>query len=303
MLSKEIKVNPKVQKAIDNNKSIVALESTLISHGLPYPENINVAKESIKAVEDSGSIAATIGIINGEIIIGLNANEIELLATSKNVEKVSLHNIALSLFHKHNAATTVAATINIASKVGIKFFATGGIGGVHLGSENNSDISADLNELSRNRMFVISSGAKSILDLEKTFETLETYGIPRIAYQSDYMPGFWYDETIYAVDQNFQNIDDISNYLKLIEETNHNSSVLIFNKVPKKFSIEKSLIENWINKSIEKAKLNHIRGKDVTPFLIAEINALSKNKTLEANTALIINNALLAGKISNKFNS
>ena len=303
MLSKEIKINPKVQEALDNNKSIVALESTLISHGLPYPENINVAKESIKAVEDSGSVAATIGIINGEIIIGLNANEIELLATSKNVEKVSLHNIALSLFHKHNAATTVATTINIASKVGIKFFATGGIGGVHLGSENNSDISADLNELSRNRMFVISSGAKSILDLEKTFETLETYGIPRISYQSDYMPGFWYDETIYAVDQNFQNIDDIANYLKLIEETNHNSSVLIFNKVPKKFSIEKSLIENWINKSIEKAKLNHIRGKDVTPFLIAEINALSNNKTLEANTALIINNALLAGKISKKFNS
>ena len=303
MISKKIKVNPKVREALENNKSIVALESTLISHGLPYPENINVAKESIKAVEDSGSVAATIGIINGEIIIGLNDNEIELLATSKNVEKVSLHNIALSLFHNHNAATTVATTINIASKVGIKIFATGGIGGVHLGSENNSDISADLTELSRNRMFVISSGAKSILDLEKTFETLETYGIPRISYKSDYMPGFWYDETIYAVDQNFTNVDDISDYLKLIEETNHNSSVLIFNKVPKKYSIEKNLIENWINKSIEKAKLNQIRGKDLTPFLISEINALSKNKTLEANTALIINNALLAGKISNKFNS
>ena len=303
MISKKIKVNPKVREALENNKSIVALESTLISHGLPYPENINVAKESIKAVEDSGSVAATIGIINGDIIIGLNDNEIELLATSKNVEKVSLHNIALSLFHNNNAATTVATTINIASKVGIKIFATGGIGGVHLGSENNSDISADLTELSRNRMFVISSGAKSILDLEKTFETLETYGIPRISYKSDYMPGFWYDETIYAVDQNFTNVDDIANYLKLIEKTNHNSSVLIFNKVPKKYSIEKNLIENWINKSIEKAKLNHIRGKDLTPFLISEINALSKNKTLEANTALIINNALLAGKISNKFNS
>ena len=303
MISKKIKVNPKVREALENNKSIVALESTLISHGLPYPENINVAKESIKAVEDSGSVAATIGIINGDIIIGLNDNEIELLATSKNVEKVSLHNIALSLFHNNNAATTVATTINIASKVGIKIFATGGIGGVHLGSENNSDISADLTELSRNRMFVISSGAKSILDLEKTFETLETYGIPRISYKSDYMPGFWYDETIYAVDQNFINVDDIANYLRLVEETNHNSSVLIFNKVPKKYSIEKNLIENWINKSIEKAKLNQIRGKDLTPFLISEINALSKNKTLEANTALIINNALLAGKISNKFNS
>ena len=303
MLSNKIKVNTKVQEALENNKSIVALESTLISHGLPYPENINVAKESIKAVEDSGSVAATIGIINGDIIIGLDDNEIEILATSKNVEKVSLHNIALSLFHKQNAATTVATTINIASKVGLKFFATGGIGGVHLGSENNSDISADLTELSRNRMFVISSGAKSILDLEKTFETLETYGIPRISYKSDYMPGFWYDETIYAVDQNFINVDDIANYLRLVEETNHNSSVLIFNKVPKKYSIEKNLIENWINKSIEKAKLNHIRGKDLTPFLIKEINALSKNKTLEANTALIINNALLAGKISKKFSS
>ena len=302
MISKKIKVQPKVREALENNKSIVALESTLISHGLPYPENINVAKESIKAVEDSGSVAATIGIINGDIIIGLNDNEIELLATSKNVEKVSLHNIALSLFHKHNAATTVATTINIASKVGIKIFATGGIGGVHLGSENNSDISADLTELSRNRMFVISSGAKSILDLEKTFETLETYGIPRISYQSDFMPGFWYNETIYNVDQNFTNIEDIANYLKIIEETNHNSSVLIFNKVPKRYSIEKNLIENWINKSIEKAKLNNVRGKDLTPFLIAEINALSKNKTLEANTALIINNALLAGKISKKFN-
>ena len=303
MLSKKIKLNPKVKEALEHNKPIVALESTLISHGLPYPDNINVAKESIKAVEDSGSVAATIGIINGDIIIGLNHNEIELLATTKNVEKVSLHNIALSLFHKHNAATTVATTINIASKVGIKIFATGGIGGVHLGSENNSDISADLTELSRNRMFVISSGAKSILDLEKTFETLETYGIPRISYKSDYMPGFWYDETIYAVDQNFTNVDDIANYLKLIEEINHNSSVLIFNKVPKKYSIEKNLIEKWIKKSIEKAKLNHIRGKDLTPFLIAEINTLSKNKTLEANTALIINNALLAGKISKKFNS
>ena len=303
MLSKKIKLNPKVKEALEHNKPIVALESTLISHGLPYPENINVAKESIKAVEDSGSVAATIGIINGDIIIGLNHNEIELLATTKHVEKVSLHNIALALFHKHNAATTVATTINIASKVGIKIFATGGIGGVHLGSENNSDISADLTELSRNRMFVISSGAKSILDLEKTFETLETYGIPRISYQSDYMPGFWYDETIYAVDQNFTNVDDIANYLKLIEEINHSSSVLIFNKVPKKYSIEKNLIENWINKSIEKAKLNQIRGKDLTPFLIAEINTLSKNKTLEANTALIINNALLAGKISKKFNS
>ena len=150
-------------------------------------------------------------------------------------------------------------------------------------------------------MFVISSGAKSILDLEKTFETLETYGIPRISYQSDYMPGFWYDETIYTVDKNFTTVDDIANYLKLIEEINHKSSVLIFNKVPKEKAIDKNLIQNWIELSIDRAKELDIAGKDLTPFLISEINSLSQNKSLDANTALIVNNALLAGKIAKNF--
>ena len=297
----QVKINSKINNAIKESKAVVALESTLISHGLPYPENINVAKESIKAVEESGSVAATIGIIKGEIKIGLEDEDIELLATSKNVEKVSLHNIALSLYNKTNAATTVATTINIASKIGINFFATGGIGGVHLGSEKNSDVSADLTELSRNKIFVISSGAKSILDLEKTFEKLETYGIPRVSYNSDFMPGFWYEETNYKVDKNFKNIDDIANYLKIIENLKHKSSVLIFNKVPKEKALDKKLIENWINLSIHKANSANITGKDLTPYLISEINSLSKNKSLEANTALIINNALLAGKIAKKF--
>jgi len=297
-----IKINPKIKEALEKNKSVVALESTLISHGLPYPENINVANESIKAVEDSGSIAATIGIIKGDIIIGLDNDQIQILATSNDVEKISLHNIGLSLFHKQNAATTVATTINIASKVGINFFSTGGIGGVHLGSEVNNDISADLTELSRNRMFVICSGAKSILDLEKTFEKLETYGIPRVSYNSNYMPGFWYEETNFFVDKNFKSIDEIANYLKLINDLKHQSSVLIFNKVPENKSIDKNLIEKWIIESVKKAEIKNIKGKELTPFLIAEINNLSNNKTLEANSALIINNALVAGKIANKFN-
>ena len=301
MNNNQIKINSKIKEAIQNNKPIVALESTLISHGLPYPDNINVANESIKAVEKSGSIAATIGIINGIIKIGLNKDDIEILASSKNVEKVSLHNIALSLFNKKNAATTVAATINIASKIGINFFATGGIGGVHLDSENNNDISADLTELSRNKMFVVSSGAKSILDLEKTYEKLETLGIPRISYNSNFMPGFWYEETTYSVDQSFKKINDIANYLKLINNLNHQSSILIFNKIPKGKDIEKKLIEKWIFQSVKKAGQKNIKGKDLTPFLINEINKLSKNKTLEANKTLIINNALLAGKIAKAF--
>ena len=300
MFSK-FKIDPKVSKAINERKPLVALESTLISHGLPYPENIKIANDSIKAVEESGSVAATIGIINGEIIIGLNDEEINILATSTNIDKVSLHNISLSIYEKKHAATTVATTISIASKVGINFFATGGIGGVHLGAEKNSDVSADLTELSRNKMFVISSGAKSILDLEKTFEKLETFGIPRIAYNSDFMPGFWYEETDFKVDKNFISINDIANYLKILEDYEHQSSVLIFNKVPKEKAIDKNIIQNWIKLSIDKAKQLNITGKDVTPFLISEINSLSKNKTLEANSALIVNNALLAGKIAKKF--
>ena len=300
MFSK-FKIDPKVSKAINEGKPLVALESTLISHGLPYPENIKVANDSIKAVEESGSVAATIGIINGEIIIGLNDEEINILATSKNIDKVSLHNIFVSIYEKKHAATTVATTIYIASKIGINFFATGGIGGVHLGAEKNSDVSADLTQLSRNKMFVISSGAKSILDLEKTFEKLETFGIPRIAYNSDFMPGFWYEETDFKVDKNFISINDIANYLKILEDYEHQSSVLIFNKVPKEKAIDKNIIQNWIKLSIDKAKQFNITGKDVTPFLISEINSLSKNKSLEANSALIVNNALLAGKIAKKF--
>ncbi len=303
MHNNQIIINTKIKDALEKNRPIVALESTLISHGLPYPENIKVANESIKAAQVNGSVAATIGIINGKIKIGLNKDELEILGSSADVEKVSLHNIGISLFNKQNAATTVATTINIASKVGINFFATGGIGGVHLGSEKNNDISADLTELSRTKMFVISSGAKSILDLEKTYEKLETYGIPRISYNSDYMPGFWYEETNFFVDKNFESIDEIANYLKLISDLKHQSSVLIFNKVPKNKSIDKTLIEKWIIESVKKAEIEKIRGKDLTPFLIAEINNLSNNKTLEANSALIINNALVAGKIAKKFSS
>ena len=172
---------------------------------------------------------------------------------------------------------------------------------MHLGAEKNSDVSADLTQLSRNKMFVISSGAKSILDLEKTFEKLETFGIPRIAYNSDFMPGFWYEETDFKVDKNFISINDIANYLKILEDYEHQSSVLIFNKVPKEKGIDKNIIQNWIELSIDKAKQLNVTGKDVTPFLISQINSLSKNKSLEANSALIVNNALLAGKIAKEF--
>ena len=296
-------ISKNVQKALDLKKPIVALESTLISHGLPYPDNIKVANESINAVQDNGSVAATIGIINGKVKIGLSEDDINILAKDKNVQKVSNHNINLSIYKKENAATTVASTISIASIFGIKFFATGGIGGVHLNAENTYDVSADLYSLSEHANYVICSGAKSILDIDKTFELLETLGITRIGYKTNYMPGFWYSETNHQVDNNFEDISDISDFLKLNSKLNHNKSILIFNKVPEINAISKDKINEWINIALIRAEKNKINGKELTPFLIKEINNFSNNKTLKANVSLIINNAELAAKIAKNFYS
>ena len=294
-------IDKKILSALNLNKPIVALESTLISHGLPFPENVKVAQASIDAVEESGSIAATIAIINGKIKVGLNKDEINILAKSKNVEKVSRHNLAIALNNKVHAATTVASTIYIASTLGIKFFATGGIGGVHLNAENTFDISADLTELSNTNMYVICSGAKSILDLDKTFEKLETLGVSRIGVNTNFMPGFYYYQTNKKVDFNFLKINKLNDYLKTREKINQKGSVLLLNPVPKKRAIEKKLIEKWIKSSVLKANTNSIQGKDLTPYLLAEIAKLSNNKTLETNIHLIINNAKTAGMIASDY--
>tara|TARA_Y100001970_G_scaffold255840_1_gene332963 strand:- start:2464 stop:3375 length:912 start_codon:yes stop_codon:yes gene_type:complete len=302
-MNKFVEISKNIKEAISLKKPIVALESTLISHGLPYPENIKVANESIIAVQDNGAVAATIGIINGKIKIGLSKEEIEILAKDKNVQKVSNHNFSLSIYNKQNASTTVASSIFIASMFKIKFFATGGIGGVHLEVDKTFDISADLYSLSEHANYVICSGAKSILDLNKTYEYLETLAIARIGYKTNYMPGFWYPETKYKVDNRFEKISEICDFLKINEKIKNNKSVLIFNKVPKDYALKKEKIDNWIKTSTEKAKTNNISGKELTPFLISEINKESNNLTLKANVSLIINNADLAGKLSKEYYS
>ncbi len=294
-------ISEEIKLALKDKKPVVALESTLISHGLPYPINLNVAKSSMNAVRSSGSIPATIAIINGKIKVGLNNDDINILSQNNNIEKVSSHNFAISISNKSHAATTVASTIYLAAKIGIKFFSTGGIGGVHLDFVNTFDISADLIELSKTKMNVICSGAKSILDLDKTFELLETLKISRVGFKTNYMPGFWYYNTDKKVDHNFTNINELIKYLKIRDRIDQTSSVLIFNPVPKNKSIDEKLIKKWIKLSINKAKINSINGKDLTPFLIKEINKLSKNKTLDANIELIINNAAFAGKLAYNF--
>ena len=294
-------ISEEIRTALKDKKPVVALESTLISHGLPYPINLDVAKSSMNAVRSSGSIPATIAIINGKIKVGLNNDDLNILSQNNNIEKVSSHNFAISIYNKNHAATTVASTIYLASKIGIKFFSTGGIGGVHLDFENTFDISADLIELSKTKMNVICSGAKSILDLDKTFEILETLRISRLGYKTNYMPGFWFYNTDKKVDHNFNDINELINYLKIRDLIDQTGSVLIFNPVPKNKSIDEKLIQKWIKLSIDKAKINSIKGKELTPFLIKEINKLSENKTLEANIELIINNASLAGKLAYNF--
>jgi len=296
-------ISEEIQIALTDRKPVVALESTLISHGLPYPINLDVAKSSMNAVRSSGSIPATIAIINGKIKVGLNNDDLNILSQNNKIEKVSSHNFAISIYNKNHAATTVASTIYLASKIGIKFFSTGGIGGVHLDFENTFDISADLIELSKTNMNVICSGAKSILDLDKTFEILETLRISRLGFKTNYMPGFWYYNTDKKVDHNFSNINELIDYLKIRDHIDQTGSILIFNPVPKNKSIDEKLIQKWIKLSIDKAKINSIKGKELTPFLIKEINKMSENKTLEANIELIINNAALAGKLAKKYYS
>ena len=298
MQNKLIHIRSDIHNAINNKNPVVALESSLISHGLPYPQNIEVAQKSIKAVEDSGSIAATIAIIKGKIKVGLSNEDIDILAKENNIEKVSTHNLAITTAQLRNGATTVASTIMIANKIGIKFMATGGIGGVHINAEKTFDISADINELSNTNMNVVCSGAKSILDLDKTYEILETFGITRIGYKTNFMPGFYYQSTNLKVDFNAKNISELKNIIKNKNILKQKSSTLIFNPVQKINAIKKSLIDKWIKESIAIANSKNILGRNLTPFLISSINELSKGRSLKTNISLIIDNARLASKIA-----
>ncbi len=302
MKNNKILISEEIKSAIKKKKPIVALESTLISHGLPYPLNISIANKCIDIIKKNNATPATIGIIDGNIKIGLNKFDIKKLAKLSNVEKVSRHNLSLSMFKNKYASTTVASTMMIASLVGIKIFSTGGIGGVHIDSESTYDISSDLKELEKKDMIVISSGAKSILDIFKTNEMLETLGITRIGFKTNYVPGFWTEKTNMLVDARVNNIEELGKIVLNRKIINQKSSILIYNPVEKKYSVSENLIKKWMKIANKKAKLKKIKGKNLTPYLLKEISKLSNEKTLRANTSLIINNAKLAAKIAAKLN-
>lgn len=293
-----IQFSEEVEKAKEEGKAIVALESTIISHGMPYPQNVEMAQKVEQIVRDNGGVPATIAIIDGKIKIGLSEDELELLASAENVSKVSRRDIAEILATKKIGATTVASTMICAQLADIKFFVTGGIGGVHKGAEHTMDISADLDELSKTKVAVICAGAKSILDLDKTLEYLETKGVPVVGYQTDELPAFFTRESGLKLNTR---IDEVSTIAKLAEvqwDLGLETGIVVANPVPEEEQLEPSFINGIIDKAVAKAEEEGIHGKDSTPFLLGEIVKQSEGKSLETNIKLVEHNAKIGTQIA-----
>lgn len=290
---------PEIKNAIDQGKPIVALESTIISHGMPYPKNVETAKEVEQMVRDNGAIPATIAILGGRLKVGLNDQELEYLGKSGlNVTKASRRDIPFIVSRGEDGATTVAATMIISELAGISLFATGGIGGVHRDGENSMDVSADLNELSNTNVSVICAGIKSILDIGRTLEYLETMGVPVVGYQTDHVPAFYARSSGYSVDYRANSANEIAASLKAKYDLGLNGGALITNPVPEKFALDPQDIEATINEAIQEMNKRGITGKDTTPFLLARIAEQTKGESLDTNIKLVLNNAKLAAEIA-----
>ena len=298
-----IEFSKEVAQAKADKKPIVALESTIISHGMPYPQNVQMATAVENIIRDYGAIPATIALIDGKIKIGLENYELELLAKSDNVAKVSRRDFAEVIATKQIGATTVASTMMSAELAEIQFFVTGGIGGVHKGAENTMDISADLEELGKTNVTVICAGAKSILDLPKTMEYLETKGVPVIGYQTDELPAFFTRQSGIKLNSFSETPDDIAHICKVKNDLNIEGGVVIANPVPKEHELPKSYIDDIIEEAVKEAETQGISGKDSTPFLLGKIVEKSEGKSLNTNIKLVENNAVLGAKIAVAFNT
>lgn len=295
---KYLKISGEVRTAVLENKAVVALESTIISHGMPYPQNYETALEVEKTVRDNGAVPATIAILKGVIHVGLNNEELEFLSTEKNILKASRRDIPVIISQKMSAATTVSATMICAKLASLKIFATGGIGGVHRNAQNTFDISADLTELAQTNIAVVSAGVKSILDIGLTLEYLETLGIPVIGYKTEEFPAFYTRESGYKVNYKLDSAIDIAEMIKTKWELGLNGGVIIANPVPEVHSLDKNLIDKAIDEALIKADERGIKGKDVTPFLLSEIKNITGGKSLDSNIMLVLNNAKLAAEIA-----
>lgn len=296
-MNKYLDVAPEVAQAVAQGKPVVALESTIISHGMPYPQNVETALNVEKIIRENGAVPATIAILGGRLKAGLTPDEIEYLGKKgQDVIKASRRDLAVLAARKEDGATTVTTTMIIAHMAGIKVFATGGIGGVHRGAETTMDISADLEELASTPVMVVCAGAKSILDLGLTLEYLETHGVPVIGYGTKELPAFYTRKSGFEVDYRIDTPEELAQAFKASQEMGLRSGMLVTNPIPEEYSMDADVINAAIDKAVEMAAQQGIHGKATTPFLLATIKDLTGGDSLDSNIQLVYNNAALAAK-------
>lgn len=295
----KLDITPELSDALASNQAVVALESTIISHGLPYPENLAVARLLEDTVREHGAIPATIAVLDGAVKIGLDNDDLVRLADPKeDIKKLSRRDLPSTLALGQHGATTVAATMILAERAGIKTFATGGIGGVHRGADKSFDISADLPELARSNVAVVSAGPKAILDIPLTLEYLETWGVPIIGYQTDEMPAFWSRSSGHKLEEQVNAAEDIARIMAMKWQSGLDGGILIANPIPEADEIPAPIINAAISTALDKAAEQGIIGKAVTPFLLDQLRQITNGESLKANTALVQNNAAVASQIA-----
>ncbi|TIP75754.1 MAG: pseudouridine-5'-phosphate glycosidase [Mesorhizobium sp.] len=298
MKSSLLHLNDEVAAALRDGRAVVALESTIITHGMPYPANLETARGVETVVRENAAVSATIAVVAGKIKVGLDDCELEQLAAAKNVVKASGRDLAAIMVRGGSAGTTVSATMRIAALAGIGIFATGGVGGVHRGAEATFDISADLTELGQTGTTVVCAGVKSILDIAKTLEYLETQRVPVIAYQSDDFPAFYTRSSGLKADHRLDTPGDIAGAMLLHEQIGSGTGILVANPIPEADALDPAFIDGAIAAAVAEAGTRGIGRKELTPFLLARINELSQGRSLKANIALVRNNAALAARIA-----
>ncbi|NUW72111.1 pseudouridine-5'-phosphate glycosidase [Vibrio mediterranei] len=302
MLEKYLDIQPEVAQALAENKPVVALESTIISHGMPYPRNVETALLVEETIRESGAIPATIAIIKGRLKVGLDKEQIEYLGKAgTSVTKVSRRDIPFMVAGEKDGATTVAATMILAEMAGIRVFATGGIGGVHRGAQETFDISADLQELANTDVAVVCAGAKSILDLALTREYLETQGVPVIGYQTDSLPAFYTRESEHGIDYRLDSAQEIAIALKAKWEMQLTGGAVIANPIPVEYAMPVETINSAIEQALAEADEQGIAGKESTPFLLARVCELTGGNSLDSNIQLVLNNARLGAAIAKSY--
>ncbi len=295
-LKKGYKPSPAVAKAKTEGKPLVALESTVITHGLPYPENLKLAQDMEKTIAENGALGATIALMGGEILVGLTTEQLERLAQAKDVRKVSVRDFGVAIARKEMGGTTVAGTMFVAEQQGIRVFATGGIGGVH--RDAPFDVSADLQQLGRSQVIVVCAGAKSILDIPSTVEYLETQGVPVIGYQTDHFPAFFSRDSGLPVEIRADSPEEVAEIAEAHWELGLKTGILVVVPIPEEHAVPKEKMEKVIVEALEMAKNDGILGNKMTPYLLSKVKALSGGESLEANLALLLNNAMVAAKIA-----